>query len=202
LNPDNPNSPGALINVPVARLVYPGGDTSIVANLEYRIPLAGPLAVAFFADFGMNMAVLQSQLRLSPALVNQLNTSPFGCVSGTATFVNCSGATQNLHFGDSLRPLAGTNYVPRMSTGVEFQITVPMINAPFRLYYAYNPLRLDTVTPQATLANINMFPIDPQTGLPTGASTFTFSNLAQQFPTAFRLREPRKTFRLTVATTF
>jgi outer membrane protein insertion porin family len=29
-----------------------------------------------------------------------------------------------------------------MSTGVELSVIMPVINAPFRLYYAYNPLRL------------------------------------------------------------
>ena len=45
--------------------MYPGGDTSIVSNLEYRIPIVGPVTLALFVDSGMNMAVRQSQLRLS-----------------------------------------------------------------------------------------------------------------------------------------
>ena len=30
-----------------------------------------------------------------------------------------------------------------MSTGLELQVFLPIINAPFRVYWAYNPLRLD-----------------------------------------------------------
>jgi len=29
-----------------------------------------------------------------------------------------------------------------MSTGAELSVLMPVINAPFRLFYAYNPLRL------------------------------------------------------------
>ena len=72
-----------MIEVPIQRLVYPGGDTSIVGNVEYRIPIAGPVTLALFVDTGMNMAVRQSQLRLSDQLVNQLNNTPFGCPTRT-----------------------------------------------------------------------------------------------------------------------
>jgi outer membrane protein insertion porin family len=194
-NPNNPLSPATFVNVPIAIPVYPGGDTSIVANLEYRIPIAGPLTVALFTDFGMDMAIQQSQLRLSSSLLNVLNNQPFGCLTPGPNGVGQCANGQLLHFGDHLTPVGGTNYVPRMSTGVEFQITLPMINAPFRLYYAYNPLRVDTVSPQTTLITRDMFP-------PGGAGEFTFLNTLARFPTAFHFREPRKTFRLTVATTF
>ncbi len=55
----------------------------------------------------------------------------------------CQGA-QFLKFSQNLTPLAHTNYVLRMSTGVELQVILPVVNAPFRLYYAYNPLRVNT----------------------------------------------------------
>ena len=42
-----------------------------------------------------------------------------------------------------LRPVPGTNWTPRMSTGIELQTMLPVVNAPFRIYYAYNALRLD-----------------------------------------------------------
>jgi hypothetical protein len=46
-------------------------------------------------------------------------------------------------FKRDIHPIAGTNFVPRMSMGGEIAVIMPVINAPFRLYYAYNPLRLD-----------------------------------------------------------
>ena len=45
-------------------------------------------------------------------------------------------------FQQDIRPISGTNFVPRMSLGGELSVIMPIINAPFRLYYAYNPLRL------------------------------------------------------------
>ena len=93
-----------------------------------------------------------------------------------------------------------------MSNGAELQVILPIVNAPFRLYYAYNPLRLFRDLPQQLAL--------PQTGtsrarpasrasspIPARASTPTcrrFSSTARQYT----LREPRKTFRLTVSTTF
>ena len=46
-------------------------------------------------------------------------------------------------FNSELKPVSGTNYQPRMSTGLELQVILPVVNAPFRVYYAYNPLRID-----------------------------------------------------------
>jgi hypothetical protein len=37
-----------------------------------------------------------------------------------------------------------TNNVWRMSTGAEVQFLLPMINQPFRLIFAYNPMVLNT----------------------------------------------------------
>ncbi len=65
--------------MPITRLVYPGGDTSLVSNVEYRIPIVGPVTIAVFNDAGMNMAVRQSQLRLSDQQFTQLDNTPFGC---------------------------------------------------------------------------------------------------------------------------
>ncbi len=44
--------------------------------------------------------------------------------------------------------MPGTNFVPRMSNGAELQVILPIVNAPFRIYYAYNPLRLYKDIPQ------------------------------------------------------
>jgi outer membrane protein insertion porin family len=40
--------------------------------------------------------------------------------------------------------LDDTNNIWRMSTGAEVQFLLPVINQPFRLIFAYNPLRMDT----------------------------------------------------------
>jgi outer membrane protein insertion porin family len=208
-DPNNPlrgNSPYFQVTVPISRLVYPGGDTSLVSNVEYRIPIVGPVTLAFFADTGMNMAVRQSQLRLSNEQVSALDASPFGCLGyDRTTYTACQG-TQFLKFDQNLKPVAGTNYVVRMSTGAELQVILPVVNAPFRLYYAYNPLRVDTEAPAPDRLTRNMFPTDAQCAniqqCNTGAGNTTYLNTIAIYNPSYRLREPRKTFRFTVATTF
>jgi len=193
-DPNNPRAGNYTINVPIQRLVYPGGDTSIVGNLEYRIPLAGPVTLALFVDTGMNMAVRESQLRLSGMQVSELDAAQFGCPSYDPTYTSCVGTTQ-LKTSQNIYPLAHTNYALRMSTGAEMQILLPMVNAPFRLYYAYNPFRVDTEAPVTNLITRSMFPAGE-------AGEFTYLNTLATYDPGYRLREPRKTFRFTVATTF
>jgi outer membrane protein insertion porin family len=95
-----------------------------------------------------------------------------------------------------------------MSLGGELSIIMPIVNAPFRIYYAYNPLRLYE-TPycnnvisggkqgscSAELITRAMFP-------PGGAGDYTYNEAIQAYGARYMFREPRKTFRLTVSTTF
>ncbi len=57
---------------------------------------------------------------------------------------SCQGGIPGSKVGflRDIRPVSGTNFVPRMSLGGELSVIMPVVNAPFRLYYAYNPLRL------------------------------------------------------------
>jgi outer membrane protein insertion porin family len=82
-----------------------------------------------------------------------------------------------------------------MSTGLELQVMLPIINAPFRIYWAYNALRLNTTTSSPVPITRDMFPAG-------AAGDFTFLEAVQSLAGNFTLREPRKTFRFSVATTF
>ena len=194
VDPNNPRRGSVSIPLPVQTLVYPGGDTSIVTNLEYRIPIAGPVTLAPFVDTGWDMALRQSELRLAPQQLDLLNTTPFGCPSiDLATFI-CTG-TKTFSFNKDVVPISATNYQTRMSTGLELQVIMPIVNAPFRIYYAYNPFRLDTtVTPNSFITR-DLFP-------PGAAGDYTFRQAQALYGSQYQLKEPRKTFRFTVATTF
>jgi outer membrane protein insertion porin family len=160
---------------------------------------------AFFADTGMNMAIRQSQLRLSDQQFDQLDQTPFGCptrAGGDSTTAPYCTGTQFIKFEKNLRPVSGTNYAVRMSTGAEVQVILPVVNAPFRIFYAYNPLRVDTQAPSPTLLSPSMFPAGTDTSVPTGSGNFTYLNTAAQYNPSYRIRDPRKTFRFTVSTTF
>ena len=124
------------INVPVVTFIpnRPGGDFQLVTNLDYRIPIAGPVSVAVFNDLGFVGMLRESQLHLDPIAVAPLQQQ----------FPNPD--FPNLKISGSLPLLAG-NFTPHSSTGVEFVVQLPIVNAPFRFYYAYNFLRQnDTIT--------------------------------------------------------
>jgi len=205
---NDPTSGPIEIPIPVYRITPIGGDTSLVTNIEYRIPIAGPVTFAFFNDFGMTVNLRDSQLRES-VLGNDLVTSGlYGC---PAQYDACSGSTQihgsaiSSFAGTQLHTVPGTNWVPRMSTGAELQVVLPVVNAPFRLYYAYNPLRLNEQIPQQLALPDTQF----RTLFPTvqgaggvGAGDYTYMQALQYYGAQYYLREPRKTFRLTVSTTF
>jgi outer membrane protein insertion porin family len=193
LDPSNPRRGVYTIPIPVQRLVFPGGDLSLVGNMEYRITIAGPVAIAPFFDLGLNAITRPSQLRINPGQLQDINSFPFGCPQRDVA-LNCINGS-SITFGQNLKPISGTNYLPRMSTGVELQVFLPIVNAPFRIYWAYNPLRLDTSALTPTPITRDMFPLGK-------AGDFTFENAVALFGPRIILKEPRKTFRFTVATTF
>lgn len=193
VDPTNPRRGTVQIPVPANTIIYAGGDTSIVSNIEYRIPIVPHVTLAAFNDFGMNFIALPNQLNLTPQNVSILNSTPFGCPSFDVNF-NCAG-TKSINFSSKLQPIPGTNYTPRMSTGLELQVLLPIVNAPFRIYYAYNPLLLDTIASTKSPITRDLFPAGP-------AGDFTFQQALITYGSPYQLREPRKTFRFTVSTTF
>jgi outer membrane protein insertion porin family len=193
VDPTNPRRGTVQIPVPAETIIYAGGDTSINTNLEYRVPIVSHVTLAAFDDFGMNFIALPSQLNLTPQNLQNLNGTPFGCPSLDSSF-NCQG-TKSLTFSRGLTPISNTNYTPRMSTGLELQVMLPIVNAPFRIYYAYNPLILNTIANTKSLITRDMFPAG-------AAGDYTFQQALITYSSPYLLREPRKTFRFTVSTTF
>src|SRR3989454_23845 len=119
-NATSTDAPGNTISQPFDDIVYVGGDTQGVANLEYRIPVAGHvLTLAPFFDLGNAWVLKKDQL--------------------TRQIINVQGQLVKV----PVRLLPGTNSSIRTSTGMELQILLPVINVPFRVIYAINPNRLD-----------------------------------------------------------
>jgi outer membrane protein insertion porin family len=129
-------------------IVYVGGDTQAIMNFEYRIPIIGQsVSLVPFVDIGNAWVLKEAELErkiVSPGLIQQI----------PAQF------------------LPGTNSGLRMSTGVEFQVVMPVLNAPFRIDWALNPARVD-----GNFAG-------PVTGIP------------------FTIRQPAHNFKFTVGRTF
>jgi len=193
LNPANPRQGNWTIPIPVQQIIFPGGDTNLVNNIEYRVPIVGPVTVAAFVDTGFDFISQDSQLRIAGQQVTTLQNTVFGCPFLTSTFT-CTGGSM-IPFSSQLKPVSGTNYQPRMSTGLELQVILPVVNAPFRVYYAYNPLRIDETVNSPNPLTRSMFP-------PGSAGNYTYAQAVSLFQPSYLLREPRKTFRFTVATTF
>ncbi len=78
-DPTNPSRGSYTIPVPVEQIVFPGGDASFVTNLEYRITIAGPVALAPFMDVGIDPILRNSQLRINSSEQNLINSTVFGC---------------------------------------------------------------------------------------------------------------------------
>ncbi|MGD0956674.1 MAG: outer membrane protein assembly factor BamA [Candidatus Acidiferrales bacterium] len=149
-NPQHLNSAGqpTLEQVPVNVLEFvptrPGGDLQSFANAEYRIPLVKSyVSMSLFHDIGLNGIMRGSQLQLDPAAIallqEQYPNADFPCQTPLSPCV---------HIPKNLPIASGTDFRPHTSAGAELDIQIPIIQAPFRIYYAYNYLRLDqTITP-------------------------------------------------------
>ena len=137
-----PGSCGSFTRFPYNTLQFPGGDTSLLTNFEYRIPIAGPVTLAPFVDVGSTFILRPDQLKLSPAALSSI----------ASEFPDFKLPTE-------LKAISVTNFRPRGSTGLELQVVLPVVNAPFRVFYGYNFLRLNTVVaPPQQLPDPSLFP--------------------------------------------
>jgi outer membrane protein insertion porin family len=197
----DPSSGGAVrtFTVPVLEYVatLPGGDIQGYGNVEYRIPIVGPVTAGFFLDAGTDGVLKRSAL--------QLNSVGFQSLIAPGQFPNAvkeAGLTPQL-------PIApGTNFRLRASTGIEFVVQLPIIQAPFRIYYAYNVHRLynELVAKQPFIEQDeknflkNAFgSIDP-TIYPLQIKPQL--DFIQNNPGRLNYFEPKTTFRFTVSRTF
>ena len=159
--------------IPAYQLILPGGDTSGVFNYEYRIPIFGPVTLAPFVDAGVDLLLLPSQLGLNPGQVTNLNSLYPQADFGRRAYI------------------APHTQVPRVSTGLELQVLMPVVNAPFRLYFAYNPSYVNTVLTPPVVADRSFFP-----------NNATYQEALSEFGTAQPFHERRTIFRFSIGRTF
>jgi outer membrane protein insertion porin family len=184
------------LTVPILHLVAtrPGGDTEVVGNAEYRIPIVGPVSMDLFYDVGLDGILRHNQLELNPAAV--ANFQQF--------FPNSD--FPSLKIPAELAVAPSTNFHLRTSTGIEFIVQLPIVQAPFRFYYAYNLNRLtETVVEPPGAFFLSQA---TKAGLPPGVFqsqilpelNTTLATQPGHFPGP--LFEPSHTFRFTVSRTF
>jgi len=159
--------------IPSYQLVTPGGDLQGVTNVEYRIPIFGPVILAAFLDAGIDKLALSKQLKLNSDRVAAL----------AAQFPEAA-------FPNRAVIAAGTQRM-RMSTGLELQVMLPVVNAPFRIYWAYNPMRVEEYVQPPIVADRSYFP-----------NSASFFNSIAQVGQAYPVFERASTFRFTVGRTF
>jgi outer membrane protein insertion porin family len=186
----------AAFSVPLVgyTITFPGGDLQGVGNIEYRIPIAGPVSMTLFVDTGTDGIANKSALKLDPTGVANINQQ-FPLVNQT----------------QQLQIAPGTNFRIRQSTGVEFNINLPIVQAPFRVYWAYNPLRIhETIIAPPDRINLQTLgstcaalgltdPLHPNQCDP---SILYQIQPVLQNPGRLNYFEPRSTFRFTVSRTF
>ncbi|HEY3839184.1 MAG TPA: BamA/TamA family outer membrane protein, partial [Bryobacteraceae bacterium] len=168
-----PSLIGVTQNIPIYQLVTPGGDTQVVSNFEYRIPVIGPVTLAPFIDAGVNKITRTDQLTMNSDRVAQLNSLfPQAGFNGRVVIA------------------PGTEHM-RMSTGLEIQVMLPVVNAPFRVYYAFNPMLVREYINTPVVADRSFFP-----------NAATYSNALATFGQSYPFFERRGTFRFTIGRTF
>jgi len=144
-----------------------GGDSQLLFNLEYRIPIIGPVAVVPFFDVGsaFNLTSLEDQFITSDFVAGStLNggsavildprgeiatpreiarartpeTPPGALPPGFKTvFIKGDQSTTQTIQLSNVNGSFLDNY--RYSMGAEIRVQVPVINVPFRLIFALNP---------------------------------------------------------------
>jgi outer membrane protein insertion porin family len=184
------------LTVPVVAysITFPGGDTQGFGNFEYRIPIAGPVSMSLFTDIGTTGILRRDGLILDPTGVANINAQ--------FPLANQQQALQ-------LAP--GTNFKLRASSGIEFIVNLPIVQAPFRIYYAYNPLRIHQtlVAPYDLYNSSNLYLQCQSLGLtdplhPGKCDPLVLTPLQPilQNPGRLQYYEPKTTFRFTVSRTF
>jgi len=199
------------ISLPVLgyTISFPGGDTQGYGNVEYRIPIIGnTFQTVLFFDGGTNGIVRKGALRLDPTGFKNL-TDPLN------GFPDAPNLTQQLSIA------RGTNFRLRGSTGIEFVVQLPIIQAPFRIYYAYNVHQLHSriIAPNNFIEpslicdrqhdGLPACPAGVQLGYYPANLPDVFNNqmkpILQQLllnPGSLNYFEPARTFRFTVSRTF
>jgi outer membrane protein insertion porin family len=112
-----------------------GGDTELIANAEYRVPLTRMLSGAAFFDIGsvFNVRGLKEQQFVSAAQTNPPLPNTF-LITRVRPLGDIDGRIPNY----------------RASLGVELRVMVPVVHIPLRLIFAYNP-NAQISPPPATL---------------------------------------------------
>jgi outer membrane protein insertion porin family len=159
--------------IPTYQIITPGGDTHAVFNFEYRIPIVGPITLVPFFDVGVNRILYTNQLTVNPGQI-----------------ANLDNQFPQAAFQIKVSIAPGTQAV-RTSTGLEVDVVLPIVQAPFRVYWAYNPTIVQEYLQPPIVVDRSTFP-----------NAATFTNAIASYGTPFPYFEKRSVFRFTIGRTF
>ena len=185
----NPRIRFTNVNVLTRTITFPGGDTQFVGNFEYRIPIVtSVVSLAPFFDAGVSTVLRPSQLRLNPEFIEELETFfPRATV------------------GDKLDLVPGTNSRLRSSGGLELVVYLPIVQAPFRIYWAYNFNRMKgTIDVPGASCAAGDVELPEGVTLPPGVFETQICPIVERLTPERTINfvEPLKAFRFTVSRTF
>jgi outer membrane protein insertion porin family len=103
---------------------------------------------------------------------------------------NLNGLFPQADFGRRAYLAPGTEK-PRVSVGLELQVLMPVVNAPFRLYWAYNLSYVDVTLQPPVVADRSFFDNDA-----------TYRNALAAFGQPIPYDERRSIFRFSIGRTF
>jgi outer membrane protein insertion porin family len=166
----------------------PGADYQTTGNIEYRIPIVGSYAtMSFFLDAGTDGIFNTSALQLNQSGVTNIEQ----------TF---PGTT----LSRKLPIYPGTNFKLRDSAGIEFGLNIPIIQAPFRIYYAYNLNRFHSqiIAPNLIVNPETIATWEKELGPQIWNGEIVPQLIFLNNPGRLNYFEPKTTFRFTVGKTF
>jgi outer membrane protein insertion porin family len=165
---------GVYETIPSYQLITPGGDSHVISSFEYRIPIVpNVVTLSAFFDAGVDKILLSHQLALEASHIAGLNQQ-----------------FPQAGFSNDVRIIAGTQR-PRASTGLEISVRLPVVQAPFRMYFAYNPSCVREYLQPPIVADRSLFP-----------NYASFTNAATYVGEAIPFFEKRTTFRFTIGKSF
>ena len=122
---------------------------------------------------GVNRVLFANQLTVNPGQIVDLNQK----------FPQAA-------FSDKVKIAPGTQKI-RSSAGIELQVVLPIVQAPFRIYWAYNPTVVREFLQAPIVLDPSMFP-----------NSTTFLNTVNQFSPSYPNFEKHSVFRFTIGRTF
>ena len=114
-----------------------GGNKSILANAEYLINIAGPVRLVLFYDIGQ-VRDQGDNFSMKEPITQLVTLNALAAADSLSALYTVGGFNPN--YATRIDTIGYTSAF-KASTGAEIRFFMPVLNVPFRLIFAMNPLR-------------------------------------------------------------